>query len=483
MKTPQHPIRLLTLSLCAALLLAVTGCQQQPTDIRDKTAKVSNVTSVVSDVSLPSHSESSLWTPSTDTDSRLSDADSSTDSSIGTSEDTSESTSQTTSIDSSEGHPSESSPEDDASSTVSASSVTEESSESIFFHVPDEFLDGGIFSDYYEDAYRYMSQMSLEEKIGQMLFASLPYDEPIETATLYHLGGYVLFGDDFAGQTKDSVKSMLNSLSIAQKVPLAFAVDEEGGTVTRISGKPALSDHEFESPRTLYKNGGLAFIQSDADEKATLLHELGLNINLAPVCDIATNKKDFMYDRSLGQDAATTAEFVRIVTQMSQMRGVSVTLKHFPGYGQNVDTHTGIAVDKREMKAFEENDFLPFQAGIQAGAHCVMVSHNIVECMDKEHPASLSPEVHQILREQLGFSGLIMTDDLGMGAITQYTGQYTPAVAAVLAGNDVLALNSSMVDSSFTSILEAVNSGVLTEKSIDHAVLRILAWKYATALM
>ncbi len=455
MRTPNKRIRLFILTLCAASLLTAVGCQNQPVDKSEITAKVSDVSSAVSGNASSSVTESSVWTPSQN-------------------EPEPSAVSEVSAV-------SETSTE--SSVVSSGSSVPEESSESMFFSVPSEFLDGGIFSDYYEDAYRYMTQLTLEEKIGQMLFAAKPYEEPSETATLYHLGGYVLFGNDFAGQTKESVKQMLTSLSIAQKIPLAFAVDEEGGTVTRISAKTALSDHEFQSPRVLYKNGGLGFIQSDADEKATLLKELGIDINLAPVCDIATNKKDFMYDRSLGQDAKTTAEFVRIVTEMSQMRGVSVTLKHFPGYGQNVDTHTGIAVDKRELKEFQTKDFLPFQAGIQAGSHCVMVSHNIVECMDKERPASLSPNVHKILREDLAFSGLIMTDDLSMGAITAYSGQNTPAVAAVLAGNDVLLLSSGMIEESMTSIKEAVASGTLTENQIDHAVLRILSWKYAQGLM
>lgn len=444
MRKPKYLPRLLTLSLCAALLFSVTGCgKTEPTKMSDKTAKVSETTSAVSEKVSSSAPESSVWIPDQSKD--------------------------------------ESSAPVSKASTVS--SRTEESSGAIFFSVPEEFQDNGIFSDYYEDAYHYLTQMTLEEKIGQMILSSIPYEEPLEHAAAYHIGGYILFAGDFMGQSKESVQNMLNSLSIAQKVPLAFAVDEEGGTVVRISSNTQLSPHEFESPRKLYKKGGMAYIQSDADEKATLLKELGLDINLAPVCDISTNKKDFMYDRSLGQDAKTTAEFVRIVTEISQMRGVSVTLKHFPGYGQNVDTHTGLAVDKRTLKEFKAQDFLPFQSGIEAGAHCVLVSHNIVECMDKEHPASLSPAVHNILRKDMNFSGLIITDDLAMGAISAYTGKNTPAVAAVLAGNDLLIMPSGMVESACLSIKETVDKKVITEKQIDQSVLRILAWKYAKGIM
>lgn len=440
--------RLLTLTVSGALLISLAGCKTQSVDIKEKTAKVSEAISAVSQTAQSSAAESSVWKPEQESS-----------------------------------HASSAVSADPSQQSSKVSSHTEESSGSIFFSVPEEYLDGGIFSDAYEDAYHYLTQMTLDEKIGQMFMSSLPYEEPVETAAEYHLGGYILFGNDFAGKSKDDVKSMLNTLSIAQKVPLAFGVDEEGGTVTRISAKPSLSSHEFESPRTLYKNGGLAYIQSDADEKATLIKELGIDINFAPVCDIATNKKDFMYDRSLGEDAKTTAEFVRVVTQISQVRGVSVTLKHFPGYGQNIDTHTGVAVDKRDMKSFREKDFLPFKAGIDAGAHLVMVSHNIVECMDKKLPASLSPDVHKILRKELGFSGLIITDDLSMGAVTSYSGTNTPAVAAVLAGNDLLILTSDMVESSMSSIKAAVGNGTIDEKLIDHAVFRILAWKYTKGLM
>ena len=115
-----------------------------------------------------------------------------------------------------------------------------------------------------------LAQMTLDEKIGQMLWSSCPTFEAAETASMYGLGGYVLFGNNFEGQTKDSFSAEISRIQNLQKIPMAFAVDEEGGTVTRISGKTAFSDHEFESPRTLYKWGKLPYIQSDADEKANL---------------------------------------------------------------------------------------------------------------------------------------------------------------------------------------------------------------------
>ncbi len=423
-----------------AALLSSGACKTQQKNVKDITAKTSDTTSV----SEVSKSESSVWHPSSV--SLISEG-----------------------------------PSSDASDTQS--SVVSQTSIDPMYNVPAEYCDNGIFSAYYEDAYRYLSSMTLDEKIGQMLIAGLPYEDEIEIARENHLGGYVLFAKDFSYLTKEQVISKISSLAISQKVPLCIAVDEEGGTVSRISSNKELTPHEFKSPRELYKSGGMAYIQSDADEKATLLHELGIDVNLAPVCDISTNKSDFMYSRSLGEDAKTTADYVRIVTELSQKRGVSVTLKHFPGYGSNSDTHTGSSVDSRTIDDLKKNDLIPFEAGIKAGAHLVMVSHNTVNCIDENNPASLSPDVHKLLRKDMGFTGLIITDDLSMGAISNYKGEETPVVAAVIAGNDLLIINSSMIESSISSIKAAIESGKITEDMINRAAFRIIAWKYARGMM
>lgn len=347
--------------------------------------------------------------------------------------------------------------------------------------IPTEWLDNGIFSAYYEDAYALMQTMTIDEKIGQMLFARCPSQNGAEVASTYHLGGYVLFGADFEGKTTEEVKEDIVSYKNAQNIPIAIATDEEGGTVVRVSSNPLLSDEMFLSPRDIYNNGGMDLIETEEAKKATMLSLLYIDTNFAPVCDISTNESDFMYYRSLGQDAQTTANFVSTATEISQSNGVSATLKHFPGYGNNVDTHTGIAIDDRDYETFINNDFIPFEAGINAGAHLVMVSHNIVNCMDSTKPASISADVHNILRNDLGFTGIIITDDLSMDAISEYSGEYPPTVTAVLAGNDMLTITD--IDASFNEIKSAVNDGTIDQSLIDHAVMRILAWKYAKGLM
>ncbi len=188
-----------------------------------------------------------------------------------------------------------------------------------------------------------------------------------------------------------------------------------------------------------------------------------------------------MYDRSLGQDADITADFVERFTLVSQENGISVTLKHFPGYGNNLDTHTGVAVDDRNYETFAKNDLIPFQAGIDAGAHMVLVSHNIINCMDADHPASLSLTVHEILRNDLGFTGIIVTDNLEMDAISKYFTDYSPSVAAVLAGNDMLCVSD--YTQTYNDILEAISNGTIDIDLVDHAATRIIAWKMSKGLL
>ena len=151
-------------------------------------------------------------------------------------------------------------------------------------------------------------------------------------------------------------------------------------------------------------------------------------------------------------------------------------MKHFPGYGDNADTHIGVAVDERPYEVFESSDFLPFISGIKAGGPCILVSHNIVKSMDSDKPASLSKNVHDILRNELKFSGIIMTDDLSMDAVKEYAEGGEAAVYAILAGNDII-VSSDFIQQR-DEVLSAVKQGKISEEIINKAVKRILAWKY-----
>ena len=330
-------------------------------------------------------------------------------------------------------------------------------------------------------AERYVNNLPLEAQVAQMFFARCPETDAAALAGQYDIGGYILFARDFDGQTRDSVTQTIQSYQDAAATPMLIGVDEEGGTVVRISSNPNLRAAPFRSPQSLYNEGGFTLITSDTKEKDELLASLGVNVNFAPVCDVSTNPADFINARAFGQDAAQTSEYVRTVVSQMVADGTGMVLKHFPGYGSNVDTHTGIAIDERPLDSFRESDFLPFEAGIAAGAQSILVSHNVVNCMDSELPASLSPAVHDILRTELGFDGVIMTDDLIMEAITDYTGGENAAVLAVQAGNDMLV--SSDFVTQYNAVLAAVQGGTISADRIRESAVRVIRWKLDLGLM
>lgn len=326
-----------------------------------------------------------------------------------------------------------------------------------------------------------MQAMTLREKVGQMFFVRCDSSSAVADIKKYHLGGLVLFANNFEDETKDSIKEKIASYQEASEIPLLIGVDEEGGTVTRVSKFAEFRKTPFLSPRKLYNEGGLSRIIEDTKEKAELLKSLGINVNLAPVCDVSEDPADYIYDRTLGLNAEKTAEYIDLVVRTMNDYKLGSTLKHFPGYGNNENTHTGISLDNRSYETLVTKDFLPFQAGITAGAGSVLVSHNIVSSMDDKLPASLSKEVHRILRDELEFDGVIMTDDLSMDAITTFTDGEAAAVTAVLAGNDLLIATD--YKKQIPAVIAAVVDGKISEETINEAVVRVLTWKLSLGLM
>lgn len=335
-----------------------------------------------------------------------------------------------------------------------------------------------LFGNFYKLARKKLEQLTLDEKIAQMLLVRYPDSNQVETLKKYQFGGYLFFAKDFKDKTEQDVKKMMKDLQNVSKIPILTAVDEEGGSVVRISSNPNLAPEVFKSPSELYKAGGLTAIKNDTVNKSRLLNDLGVNLNLAPVVDVSTNSSDYMYNRTLQEDTDATSEFAKTVISASKNTGVSYTLKHFPGHGSNQDTHVGSVTDNRSYDDILKNDIPPFKAGIDAGAEAVMVSHNIVTNIDNSNPASLSAGVHNLLRNELKFTGVIMTDDIAMGALS---GIDNTAVKAVLAGNDLIITTD--YENSFTSIKTAVGNNTITEGQINDHALRVLAWKYYKLLL
>ena len=326
-----------------------------------------------------------------------------------------------------------------------------------------------------------LEALSLEQRVGQLFLIRCNKETALEDITRYQPGGLVLFAQDFEGRTRDSMAETLAQYQATAPTPLLLAVDEEGGSVTRISRYPAFRSAPFHSPRDAYAQGGMEQVLALEDEKCKLLAELGLNMNLAPVCDMADDPSAFLYQRSIGLDAAGTSDFVSRTVEVMAQSGIASALKHFPGYGNNADTHTGMAVDSRSLEELSGRDLQPFAAGIAAGCDAILVSHTIVEAFDPELPASLSPEVHRYLREDMGFDGVIVTDDLVMQAITDQYGAGEAAVLAVLAGNDLLC--STDYPTQYQAVLDAVYAGRIDFDTLNAAVTRVLRMKINLGLL
>ena len=337
-----------------------------------------------------------------------------------------------------------------------------------------------IFYEYYYKADKLLNKMSIEEKIGQIFLVRYNKNDTQYLSNFYP-GGYILFAKDFENHTKESIKEELDDLQNINKYKLIIGVDEEGGFVTRVSRYKNFREEKFLSPKFYYEKGGYELLKETEKEKANLLKSIGVNLNLAPVADISIDENDFIFNRSFGYDEIKTSEFIKNMVTYANESEINSCLKHFPGYGNNKDTHTGIAIDNREYKNFLEKDYLPFIAGIKANVPSILVSHNIINCLDSTKPASLSKKVISELRERLNFTGIIITDDLAMDAVEEYVENNQAATLAIEAGNDMI-ITSDFV-TMYKELLNSVNNKIINEEIINQAVRRILAWKYYTKLL
>ena len=337
-----------------------------------------------------------------------------------------------------------------------------------------------IFKKYYKQAIDIVQDMTTEEKVGQLFLVRYEYNDT-EYLSNFNPGGYILFAKDLENHTKDSIKKELKEVNEKNKYPLIFGVDEEGGFVTRVSRFPEFRSEKFKAPKDYYLEGGYELLEKTETEKAKLLKEIGFNLNLAPVADVSTNENDFIYSRAFGKGASETSEYISKMVTYANNNKINSCLKHFPGYGNNVDTHTGIAIDERDYESFKNNDFLPFEAGIKENVPSILISHNIVKCMDENYPASLSKNVIKELRDTLNFTGIIITDDLAMDAVKSYVENGKAATLALNAGNDMI-ITSDFV-TMYKEVLQSIENKEVSINTLNKAVIRIIAWKYYSGIM
>ena len=334
-----------------------------------------------------------------------------------------------------------------------------------------------LFKNSYTKAKDIIKDMTIEEKIGQLFLVRYDLDN-IDLYNKYNPGGYILFSKDFKDETKESIKNKIDKLQEKLKYKLIIAVDEEGGEVIRVSKFKEFREEPFKSNQDIYNEGGYELLEKQEKEKAELLLSLGINLNLAPVVDVTFDKDDYIYSRTFGQDYKHTEEFSKKMVRYSIDNNIGSCLKHFPGYGTNIDTHNDVSVDNRDYESISNNDYLPFISGIKEGVSCILVSHNKVMSIDKDNPASLSKNINSELRDKLKYEGLIITDDLSMGATVNIS---EASIQAVKAGNDML-ITSDFIKM-YNEILDSVNNNKISIKSIDNKVLNILSWKIDRGLL
>ena len=321
-----------------------------------------------------------------------------------------------------------------------------------------------------------LDSMTLEEMVGQLFLARYPgKDTAAALIRDMHIGSFLLFSKDFENSTISAMQLELSQLQALSGIPRIFAVDEEGGSVNRISIHNQYRSSAFPSPRKLLNDGGLPLLLSTEREKCQLLYSLGIRVNLSPVCDISTKKTAFMYNRSLRQSPEETGRIVSEILNTMQQEQIGGVMKHFPGYGNNEDTHKGTATDDRSLQELEQSDLIPFSMGISAGCGAILVSHTVISCLDSSLPASLSPSVISYLRDKMDFEGVIITDDLKMDAISDRYSIEEAAVMAVLAGSDLLCSSDPIMQS--RAVLKAVNEGRIPVERIREAAGRVLRWK------
>jgi len=334
---------------------------------------------------------------------------------------------------------------------------------------------------YKEEAMNLLNTLTLEEKVGQLFLGRLYEDTALEDINNYNLSGFILFDANINNKDKESLKKLLDIYQNESKLPLFIAIDEEGGTVNRISNYSAFRGSPFLSPKDLYNLGGYEQIKSDTLEKIDLLKSIGINLNLAPVADISTSPNDYIYKRSFSDNEEEVSQYISIVTKLMNENSMGSSLKHFPGYGGNLDTHVGLSIDNRSLDELKSKDLIPFKVGIKNGASSIMVSHNIISKIDSQYPASLSPEINKIIRDYLGFDGVVITDDLIMDAINLYIGNKNSAILAINAGNDLLIASDYKVQ--IPIVINAIKQGEISLNRIDEAVLRVLTLKYSLNLI
>lgn len=332
-----------------------------------------------------------------------------------------------------------------------------------------------------------LSSMSTEEKIYQLFFVTpealtdmgqvTAAGEKTKNALSAHpVGGVIYFAPNFKDRTQTI--EMLSNIQSYSKIPLFLGVDEEGGRVARLSTNTAMEVPHLPPMATIGASDDTGLAYDAGRQIGDALYKLGFNMDFAPVADVLIHPNNTeIGDRSFSADPKQNAAMVYAFTQGIQETGVAATLKHFPGHGATVNnSHLGRTESARTLEEMRTSELLPFISGIEAGADFIMVSH-LTATQISDKPCTLSSEIMtDLLRTELGYEGIIITDSMQMGAITDSYTSGEAAVMALTAGADMILMPLHLTNA-VQGVMEAVQNGTISEESLNEKVSRILSVK------
>lgn len=334
-----------------------------------------------------------------------------------------------------------------------------------------------------------ISSLTLERKIGQMFFLSFrrdtdgtvlwTYNSAVQkTIRAIQPGGIVLFGENI--NTVPQVRELIRNMEKDCGTPPFIGVDQEGGTVQRIHRTAQISATNIPPMWRVGKKGSTALAEKIGEVLGSELTVFGFNLDFAPDCDVLSNPKNTVIgDRSFSSDPKKAAALSVAAAKGIRSQGIVPVCKHFPGHGDtSADTHEGYAVVNKTLAQLRQKELVPFRAQIAAGAEMIMAAHISLPKINGDNtPATMSPKVLQdLLRGELGFRGVIITDAMNMGAVANHYTSGEAAVRAIKAGADMILMPEDP-QAAFEAVLQAVKSGDISEARIDESVSRILSLK------
>lgn len=344
-----------------------------------------------------------------------------------------------------------------------------------------------------------ISGMSAEEKVGQLFIVSLEAldnskgsyyefkevtDAMVRSVAKYNIGGICLFARNIE-QRQQTIK-LNEDIQNISKFPMFITVDEEGGEVSRIGSNTNMLTTPFPPMEEVGNFDDEEYAYNVGSTLGKDIKELGFNVNFAPVADVRTNEYNTeIGSRSFGSDAKLVARMVAQVVKGIEDQGISATLKHFPGHGDaGEDSHKGAVNVENDIDRLRKVEFVPFKAGIKAGVDFVMVSHiSISRITQNTVPASMSSLVlNEMLRRELGFEGIVITDAMDMKSITDNYTSGQAALKAFKAGVDIILMPDDFQEA-YNTILRAVAKGSITEQRLNESVKRIIEMKIRSGII